>query len=497
MKNINKIELTNEFAEYAALYEDMSEIDIRDTLVFTNISVSKIFSNDYVRVLIDRLNSESDENVVNFLKNILFLSHKGYIEKMADKFSTVKVDYDELFSEGSAIFCHALSIYDTSNIFHFYQYLTMWLDSKLRQYVFKNLSGVSYPVDSLKNNLLSDNDIYTLSVPVEIEKCAVYDFYNVSGFIEPYIKLFKSLNVSDRNIDIFKLKFGEHESGIDYTYEEIASIHSITRQRVCQILFSLIKMIKSSLDDISLLEFLSFEELSFVSYDKNIFNKLIYEEFSEFNREDVNYVVNCLQADYSDLLFKRYGVNFFERTKIDKSQKSEFKKLFSKIQDSLYLYLNNSEKFFSKYKLTYPTIYEEYSNVDPKYLDMVIYYLSFFNKDKIKLRYGSDMNSFYSQNDVSSDLFVSNKKSLDLLIQNSLQTVISGNFKFHLIGLGMQVDDFINMLESDNFIFSDFLNDSNFEFLTSLFGISNDDIKKNDKKYLNSVSCKKTKKLLK
>ena len=174
-----------------------------------------------------------------------------------------------------------------------------------------------------KNNY----DILSLSLPVGDDKDTELGYLIPSTDKTPDEETFskllpedvsntlKNCNLKDRELLVILYRFGFYNDRI-YTLEEIGKMYNITRERVRQIEKMALRKLKKSSDFRKMASWISDddhdEKSSFYRSSDISKSKNFYEIYSEFKKEDVDYILNRLNKDEQLLFRLRFGVNLNE-----------------------------------------------------------------------------------------------------------------------------------------------------------------------------------------
>lgn len=133
------------------------------------------------------------------------------------------------------------------------------------------------------------------------------------------INVIDSLNISSKNLSIFKLYYGiDSFSSLKIT--EIASLYNLSSQRIFKIIDSITKRLKYNEKFQDLLVYIDEEPKRYVNpvdiIKKYKPAKTVYQQFSRYNHTDIDFVLQYIM--YKDsylkkLVLERYGHNFNEQ----------------------------------------------------------------------------------------------------------------------------------------------------------------------------------------
>lgn len=395
LKNNIEIKKDNDIQE-----EDYTEFitDITNT-VYTDDSVKMYLQEIHKPIL----TKEQEKSLALRIRNGDEKAKELFIErnlrlviKVARKYTGHGISFLDLIQEGNLGLIKAVDKFDVTKGYKFSTYATCWIRQSIQRSLGDKSRNIRLPVHlyekvkkyellkkelSLKFNReptfeeLSkkmrvsidtiykyerlEHDTISLNMIVGDEDSELEDFISLSTesidnqFIEENLKdvienLLKNSNLTTKEIDILKLRFGIGTND-PKTLEETGKIYGVSRERIRQIQEKALKKIRRSYNVKELAIYMDNPKEAQknidryrLKYQQHSLQKIklkdrkeselkmemqektkrkskdnLYEYFSDYSKPEVSKVISRLDEDELELLHKRYGDNLLEPVKND------------------------------------------------------------------------------------------------------------------------------------------------------------------------------------
>lgn len=395
LKNNIEIKKDNDIQE-----EDYTEFitDITNT-VYTDDSVKMYLQEIHKPIL----TKEQEKSLALRIRNGDEKAKELFIErnlrlviKVARKYTGHGISFLDLIQEGNLGLIKAVDKFDVTKGYKFSTYATCWIRQSIQRSLGDKSRNIRLPVHlyekvkkyellkkklSLKFNReptfeeLSkkmrvsidtiykyerlEHDTISLNMIVGDEDSELEDFISLSTesidnqFIEENLKdvienLLKNSNLTTKEIDILKLRFGIGTND-PKTLEETGKIYGVSRERIRQIQEKALKKIRRSYNVKELAIYMDNPKEAKknidryrLKYQQQSLQKIklkdrkeselkmemqektkrkskdnLYEYFSDYSKPEVSKVISRLDEDELELLHKRYGDNLLEPVKND------------------------------------------------------------------------------------------------------------------------------------------------------------------------------------
>lgn len=395
LKNNIEIKKDNDIQE-----EDYTEFitDITNT-VYTDDSVKMYLQEIHKPIL----TKEQEKSLALRIRNGDEKAKELFIErnlrlviKVARKYTGHGISFLDLIQEGNLGLIKAVDKFDVTKGYKFSTYATCWIRQSIQRSLGDKSRNIRLPVHlyekvkkyellkkelSLKFNReptfeeLSkkmrvsidtiykyerlEHDTISLNMIVGDEDSELEDFISLSTesidnqFIEEDLKdvienLLKNSNLTTKEIDILKLRFGIGTND-PKTLEETGKIYGVSRERIRQIQEKALKKIRRSYNVKELAIYMDNPKEAQknidryrLKYQQHSLQKIklkdrkeselkmemqektkrkskdnLYEYFSDYSKTEVSKVISRLDEDELELLHKRYGDNLLEPVKND------------------------------------------------------------------------------------------------------------------------------------------------------------------------------------
>ncbi len=395
LKNNIEIKKDNDIQE-----EDYTEFitDITNT-VYTDDSVKMYLQEIHKPIL----TKEQEKSLALRIRNGDEKAKELFIErnlrlviKVARKYTGHGISFLDLIQEGNLGLIKAVDKFDVTKGYKFSTYATCWIRQSIQRSLGDKSRNIRLPVHlyekvkkyellkkelSLKFNReptfeeLSkkmrvsidtiykyerlEHDTISLNMIVGDEDSELEDFISLSTesidnqFIEEDLKdvienLLKNSNLTTKEIDILKLRFGIGTND-PKTLEETGKIYGVSRERIRQIQEKALKKIRRSYNVKELAIYMDNPKEAQknidryrLKYQQHSLQKIklkdrkeselkmemqektkrkskdnLYEYFSDYSKPEVSKVISRLDEDELELLHKRYGDNLLEPVKND------------------------------------------------------------------------------------------------------------------------------------------------------------------------------------
>ena len=395
LKNNIEIKKDNDIQE-----EDYTEFitDITNT-VYTDDSVKMYLQEIHKPIL----TKEQEKSLALRIRNGDEKAKELFIErnlrlviKVARKYTGHGISFLDLIQEGNLGLIKAVDKFDVTKGYKFSTYATCWIRQSIQRSLGDKSRNIRLPVHlyekvkkyellkkklSLKFNReptfeeLSkkmrvsidtiykyerlEHDTISLNMIIGDEDSELEDFISLSTesidnqFIEENLKdvienLLKNSNLTTKEIDILKLRFGIGTND-PKTLEETGKIYGVSRERIRQIQEKALKKIRRSYNVKELAIYMDNPKEAKknidryrLKYQQHSLQKIklkdrkeselkmemqektkrkskdnLYEYFSDYSKPEVSKVISRLDEDELELLHKRYGDNLLEPVKND------------------------------------------------------------------------------------------------------------------------------------------------------------------------------------
>ena len=395
LKNNIEIKKDNDIQE-----EDYTEFitDITNT-VYTDDSVKMYLQEIHKPIL----TKEQEKSLALRIRNGDEKAKELFIErnlrlviKVARKYTGHGISFLDLIQEGNLGLIKAVDKFDVTKGYKFSTYATCWIRQSIQRSLGDKSRNIRLPVHlyekvkkyellkkklSLKFNReptfeeLSkkmrvsidtiykyerlEHDTISLNMIIGDEDSELEDFISLSTesidnqFIEENLKdvienLLKNSNLTTKEIDILKLRFGIGTND-PKTLEETGKIYGVSRERIRQIQEKALKKIRRSYNVKELAIYMDNTKEAKknidryrLKYQQHSLQKIklkdrkeselkmemqektkrkskdnLYEYFSDYSKPEVSKVISRLDEDELELLHKRYGDNLLEPVKND------------------------------------------------------------------------------------------------------------------------------------------------------------------------------------
>ena len=385
--------------------DDIQEEDYTEFI--TNIT-NTVYTDDSVKMYLQEihkpiLTKEQEKSLALRIRNGDEKAKELFIErnlrlviKVARKYTGHGISFLDLIQEGNLGLIKAVDKFDVTKGYKFSTYATCWIRQSIQRSLGDKSRNIRLPVHlyekvkkyellkkklSLKFNReptfeeLSkkmrvsidtiykyerlEHDTISLNMIVGDEDSELEDFISLSTesidnqFIEENLKdvienLLKNSNLTTKEIDILKLRFGIGTND-PKTLEETGKIYGVSRERIRQIQEKALKKIRRSYNVKELAIYMDNPKEAKknidryrLKYQQHSLQKIklkdrkeselkmemqektkrkskdnLYEYFSDYSKPEVSKVISRLDEDELELLHKRYGDNLLEPVKND------------------------------------------------------------------------------------------------------------------------------------------------------------------------------------
>ncbi|MFI3260988.1 MAG: sigma-70 family RNA polymerase sigma factor [bacterium] len=200
-------------------------------------------------------------------------------------------------------------------------------------------------------------------------------------------------------------------------------------------------------------------------------NRTVYEEFSDFDKEAIDFCLLVAEKKYKNELYMRFGSNYdvVNNQEATREYKDNATIVIRMLKTLLTKYKYKNDKFFtlSKFKeikKEYKTlIYDDYKQYSKNIIDSFLEEVDNELKDKLLKRYGADYSVLF---EVDNKLFLEYKKNADELKVLLDQLLLEYSSK-HVVSF--KVDESIDF--NNNFL--DNFSDKEKEIISLLYNVSN------------------------
>ncbi len=272
-------------------------------------NLPKPLSKEETRELFINFNEESRNKLIEH--NIRLVLHE--INK---RFYNLDYDKKDLVSIGIIELIKAVDTYDVSKGYEFSTYAASCIDNKILKLIRdkkRYMNDISFEEviigdkdseDNIKvENILADKNDFIENI--EKKEVLIYLRHLIDG-------------LNERDKKIIMLYFGFYDDKC-YTEAEIASITKFSQPQVSRIISKIIKKFIIELQNVGLIELHSKIPVKKEKIVKKI--KSIYEYFSTYTIDEVNYVISLLSADDKKLLTLRYGEDLYHPYNVPMNKK--------------------------------------------------------------------------------------------------------------------------------------------------------------------------------
>lgn len=384
------------------------DIQEEDYTEFITDITNTVYTDDSVKMYLQEihkpiLTKEQEKSLALRIRNGDEKAKELFIErnlrlviKVARKYTGHGISFLDLIQEGNLGLIKAVDKFDVTKGYKFSTYATCWIRQSIQRSLGNKSRNIRLPVHlyekvkkyellkkelSLKFNReptfeeLSkkmrvsidtiykyerlEHDTISLNMIVGDEDSELEDFISLSTesidnqFIEENIKdvienLLKNSNLTTKEIDILKLRFGIGTND-PKTLEETGKIYGVSRERIRQIQEKALKKIRRSYNVKELAIYMDNPKEAKknidryrLKYQQHSLQKIklkdrkeselkmemqektkrkskdnLYEYFSDYSKPEVSKVISRLDEDELELLHKRYGDNLLEPVKND------------------------------------------------------------------------------------------------------------------------------------------------------------------------------------
>lgn len=384
------------------------DIQEEDYTEFITDITNTVYTDDSVKMYLQEihkpiLTKEQEKSLALRIRNGDEKAKELFIErnlrlviKVARKYTGHGISFLDLIQEGNLGLIKAVDKFDVTKGYKFSTYATCWIRQSIQRSLGNKSRNIRLPVHlyekvkkyellkkelSLKFNReptfeeLSkkmrvsidtiykyerlEHDTISLNMIVGDEDSELEDFISLSTesidnqFIEENLKdvienLLKNSNLTTKEIDILKLRFGLGTND-PKTLEETGKIYGVSRERIRQIQEKALKKIRRSYNVKELAIYMDNPKEAQknidryrLKYQQHSLQKIklkdrkeselkmekqektkrkskdnLYEYFSDYSKPEVSKVISRLDEDELELLHKRYGDNLLEPVKND------------------------------------------------------------------------------------------------------------------------------------------------------------------------------------
>lgn len=384
------------------------DIQEEDYTEFITDITNTVYTDDSVKMYLQEihkpiLTKEQEKSLALRIRNGDEKAKELFIErnlrlviKVARKYTGHGISFLDLIQEGNLGLIKAVDKFDVTKGYKFSTYATCWIRQSIQRSLENKSRNIRLPVHlyekvkkyellkkelSLKFNReptfeeLSkkmrvsidtiykyerlEHDTISLNMIVGDEDSELEDFISLSTesidnqFIEENLKdvienLLKNSNLTTKEIDILKLRFGIGTND-PKTLEETGKIYGVSRERIRQIQEKALKKIRRSYNVKELAIYMDNPKEAKknidryrLKYQQHSLQKIklkdrkeselkmemqektkrkskdnLYEYFSDYSKPEVSKVISRLDEDELELLHKRYGDNLLEPVKND------------------------------------------------------------------------------------------------------------------------------------------------------------------------------------
>ena len=384
------------------------DIQEEDYTEFITDITNTVYTDDSVKMYLQEihkpiLTKEQEKSLALRIRNGDEKAKELFIErnlrlviKVARKYTGHGISFLDLIQEGNLGLIKAVDKFDVTKGYKFSTYATCWIRQSIQRSLGNKSRNIRLPVHlyekvkkyellkkelSLKFNReptfeeLSkkmrvsidtiykyerlEHDTISLNMIVGDEDSELEDFISLSTesidnqFIEKNLKdvienLLKNSNLTTKEIDILKLRFGIGTND-PKTLEETGKIYGVSRERIRQIQEKALKKIRRSYNVKELAIYMDNPKEAKknidryrLKYQQHSLQKIklkdrkeselkmemqektkrkskdnLYEYFSDYSKPEVSKVISRLDEDELELLHKRYGDNLLEPVKND------------------------------------------------------------------------------------------------------------------------------------------------------------------------------------
>lgn len=384
------------------------DIQEEDYTEFITDITNTVYTDDSVKMYLQEihkpiLTKEQEKSLALRIRNGDEKAKELFIErnlrlviKVARKYTGHGISFLDLIQEGNLGLIKAVDKFDVTKGYKFSTYATCWirqsiqrslgnksrnirlpvhLYEKVKKYellkkelslkfnrepIFEELSKkMRVSIDTIYKYERLEHDTISLNMIVGDEDSELEDFISLSTesidnqFIEENLKdvienLLKNSNLTTKEIDILKLRFGIGTND-PKTLEETGKIYGVSRERIRQIQEKALKKIRRSYNVKELAIYMDNPKEAKknidryrLKYQQHSLQKIklkdrkeselkmemqektkrkskdnLYEYFSDYSKPEVSKVISRLDEDELELLHKRYGDNLLEPVKND------------------------------------------------------------------------------------------------------------------------------------------------------------------------------------
>lgn len=439
-----------EFKIQVEIYEK-TPLDDSIKLFIKEVSRKKVYSEEENRKLLELYSLSNEEDKIKIRNNIVEHNIKLVLFWVFKK--QIKPDiFLDIVQVGNIGLMRAIELYDCSKGTLFSSYASCHITSKFYREINLIKKNIHVPFQrseriSLLNKIISKFEVkegrkpsvselselsnlkpstideliynksissgYTESYDVPMYKDSDEEFSSFiedkrSCFVEEIInddtasrieEVLNKIIVNKRDIEIIKYKNGFYDNKI-YSLSEIADIFGCSKENVRLVIKKAYKRLGNQriLKDLAIAN--DFEHTTYTKVSKNkrllITNKTIYEEYSEFTKEEVDLAISKVEKNQRELLIKRYGNDYSKSYDGNDINTEEYKQNALKLRNKFIGIFDKIEKGSNTKKhleinIVLPTIYEEYAHIELDVLNDVIEYLSINYRTLLEQRYGKKL----------------------------------------------------------------------------------------------------------
>lgn len=313
--------------------------------------------------------------------------------------------------------------------------------------------SLSNQVDSLDRTVGDDSEKSTLGSFIPDPSLSVESSVDASSLHDELFDLFYSLGFDDEQIDILCRYYGINYNR-RYSLDEIGSIYGVTRQRINQKIYTLLRRLRNSKKGRGLLVYIDIDPSEYEKKNSLIIKHGLFARFSSYEEKDIFDAVSKLPFKYRQIIVKRYGEKLdSDFISLDLSN-SEKQLIYSVILNLIEKNLQDMKKSTKSSKNK--SLIDRFSKYDITVVKEAISYLSNDEILLLKQRYGEDFDRYFNIDDESLEKVNSiisklkkiiskvmkNKRS-DFLRSDSLDFSSSDNLKEMVLR-----EDFLSFFET-------------------------------------------------
>lgn len=401
-------------------------------------------------------------------KCIIVNNYLKLVVRIAKKFTSDKLEYEDFIQEGNIALLDAIERFDLTKNVKFTTYAYKTIESKMamafyllgtdiripynRKLLLVKLKKISssyndsygvYPTaevlselssvpikkvkDIMFNNLVSDGNTTSLHSLVGIEGDNITELIDFlpsdslspseiflnNEVIETVNYFIENADIPDRDREILKYRFGFYNNK-EYSLCDIANMFSLSNQSIRNIINkSLLKLKKDKLfSTINVYDSSSKSKITPSSFN---LMPTVYEDYPSYSKEDIDFVLDNLSNNENSffIIANRYGCDFDHKVfeSFSKSFQSNILKSKKLLTYHLEKYTINKLAYKKRElvtnKTSHTTIYEDYYMYSKKIINSVIKDISLdpYNYSLLTMRYGNDFKKNMVDLDLSSSAF--------------------------------------------------------------------------------------------